>query len=63
MQVQAEFIPELIAELKRGRFWGSLQIDFQNGEVLLIRKTETLKVSPATPNPTKRTTYNGQSHQ
>jgi len=34
----------MLAELVRTRFWGSIQIDYQDGRPLLVRKTETQKV-------------------
>jgi hypothetical protein len=34
------------------RLWGQVQLDYQDGKVVLIRKTETFK-----PNPTKGTTH------
>ncbi len=33
----------ILAEAQRARFWGSLQLDFHAGELVLIRKTETIK--------------------
>ncbi len=34
---------ELLAELARQRFYGSLEIKFEAGKVVLLRKTETIK--------------------
>lgn len=42
--LKPEAIPALLAELVRTRFWGSIQIDYQDGQPFLIRKTETQKV-------------------
>jgi hypothetical protein len=42
--LKPEAIPALLAELVRNRFWGSIQIDYQGGQPILIRKTETQKV-------------------
>lgn len=36
---------ELLEEVQRTRFWGSVQLDFREGELVLIRKTETMKPS------------------
>jgi hypothetical protein len=36
-------VEKLLREIEQARFWGSLQVDFQNGQVTLIRKTETFK--------------------
>lgn len=43
--LKPESIPALLADLVRTRFWGSIQIDYQDGRPLLIRKTETQKVA------------------
>jgi len=42
--LKPDAIPSFLAELARARFWGSVQIDYQNGEPTLVRKTETTKV-------------------
>jgi hypothetical protein len=34
---------ELLAELACQRFYGSLEIKFEAGKVVLLRKTETIK--------------------
>jgi hypothetical protein len=36
-------VEKMLHEIEQVRFWGSMQIDFQNGQVTLIRKTETFK--------------------
>ena len=33
----------LLADLEKAGFWGSLEIKFEGGNVVLIKKTETLK--------------------
>jgi hypothetical protein len=33
----------LLDQLRRSRFWGNVQLDFHDGEITLIRKTETFK--------------------
>jgi len=38
-----EQISKLLDELYRGRFWGNLQIDFQDGQPVVVRKTESFK--------------------
>lgn len=35
----------LLGDLERAAFWGSLEIKFESGNVVLIKKTETLKPS------------------
>jgi len=34
---------ELLRELERTRFYGSLELKFEAGRLVLVRKTETLK--------------------
>jgi len=37
---------EIIAMLEKAQsqnFWGQIQIDFQNGAIIVIRRTETIK--------------------
>jgi len=39
---------EIIAMLEKAQsqsFWGQIQIDFQNGAITIIRRTETIKVT------------------
>ena len=52
--VKPDAIPNLLNELARNRFWGSIQIDYQDGCPSLIRKTETQKV---VSEPTKGNTH------
>lgn len=33
----------LISELEQGRFFGSLEVKFEAGRIVLLRKTETIK--------------------
>ncbi|HXX18707.1 MAG TPA: hypothetical protein VEJ46_04845 [Candidatus Acidoferrum sp.] len=40
-------VDELIQQAEQDRLWGCIQIDFQDGNVVLIRKTETIKPTPA----------------
>lgn len=40
MQVDVQ---TLIAEAQKARLWGQIQIDFQTGQIVTIRKTETIK--------------------
>jgi hypothetical protein len=40
--IQSENIPQLIAELKKARFYGLLSLQFRNGEVTLIERKETI---------------------
>lgn len=48
-------VQALIAEAQRARLWGQIQIDFQAGQIVTIRKTETIKPTAA------RTTASDQS--
>lgn len=36
-------IPDLTHELERTRFYGSLELKYEDGRLVLIRKTETYK--------------------
>jgi hypothetical protein len=36
-------IPTLISDLERSRFYGSIELKYEDGRLVLIRKTETLK--------------------
>jgi hypothetical protein len=36
-------IGDLLKELERNRFYGSLEVKFESGKVVLIRKSETFK--------------------
>ena len=39
---------EVIAMLEKAQgqnFWGQIQIDFQNGAIIVVRRTETIKVT------------------
>ena len=35
-------IEKVIEDLTHSRFWGGLELKFQNGQVVLIKKTETI---------------------
>ena len=43
-------IPQLLAELKRQKFYGLLSLQFRDGEVTLIKREETLLVNKANSN-------------
>jgi hypothetical protein len=36
-------IPQLTHELERSRFYGSLELKYEDGRLVLIRKTETFR--------------------
>lgn len=36
---------EIILSAKESRFWGSIELSFQDGRIVLIRKTETFKIA------------------
>ena len=36
-------ISKVLSDLERSRFYGSLEIKFEAGRVVLLRKTETIK--------------------
>jgi len=45
-RVQSEATVEsIIAELKRTHYWGSLELKFESGLLVLLRKSETLKLN------------------
>jgi hypothetical protein len=39
-------IQQKIEDLHRTGFWGSLEIMFQNGEPVMIKQVQTMKVDP-----------------
>ena len=45
-----EIIGKYVSEAQQKRFWGSLQLDFQDGNLSLIRKEETIKIQTRTGN-------------
>jgi hypothetical protein len=36
-------LQSILAEVQRTHFWGALELSFHAGELVLIRKTETIK--------------------
>lgn len=48
MNAQRNFDPakltQLLTEVERERFWGSLELNYQDGQLVLVRKTETFKI-------------------
>ena len=41
-------VEKKLREVEQARFWGSVQDDFQDGRVKLIRKTEAIKLQQGT---------------
>jgi len=41
-------VEQILNELSRERFYGTLEIKLESGKVVLLRKTETIKPFPAT---------------
>jgi hypothetical protein len=41
---------ELLRNLERERFYGNVQIEFQAGDIALVRKTQTFKLDNTRPN-------------
>lgn len=35
---------EILRQLESSRFWGKLEVEMRDGEVTILRKSETLKV-------------------
>lgn len=42
-KLTVENISKLLADLARSHFWGQVQVDYQDGEPILLRRSETLK--------------------
>ena len=38
-------ISKMLGDLERNRFFGSLELKFESGRIVLVKKTETLKPS------------------
>ncbi len=34
----------VLQQLSKDKFWGNVQIDFKDGEVTVLRKTETIRL-------------------
>ncbi len=43
MPTSEQSVTELVRELERQRFYGAVELKFESGRVVLIRKTETIK--------------------
>lgn len=39
-------LDQMLADLQEKRFYGSLEVKFEAGRVILVRKTETIKPAP-----------------
>jgi hypothetical protein len=39
---------QVIEEAQQGGFWGVVELSFQNGDVVLVRKTEAIKIVKGT---------------
>lgn len=37
---------EFLQELERKQFFGSLEVKFESGKIVLLRKSETIKLEP-----------------
>jgi hypothetical protein len=44
MRTRIEELIRTVQALTQSRFWGSLEIKFENGDVVLLRKAETIKL-------------------
>ena len=49
---------EVLQEIASDKFWGSVQFEVRDGEVTLIRKTETIKVGTENTRPHDKSTRN-----
>lgn len=47
---ERELIERFIREAEATKLWGSIQLDFQDGQLSLIRREETVKVRTRTGN-------------
>lgn len=45
-----EEVQQVISSASRPGFWGSVQIDYQDGIAVVVRKTETLNLKKAEDN-------------
>ena len=43
IHAMTHMVADLLGELARARFFGSLELKFEAGQVVLLRKTETIK--------------------
>jgi len=43
----------MLQKAQKENFWGQIQVDFQNGEITIIRRTETIKVTNGRENNTR----------
>lgn len=48
---------KLIQQFKDNRFWGELDLKFQDGEIVHARKVESLNIPKPQPNRTERKQY------
>jgi hypothetical protein len=37
-------LTQLLSEAERDRFWGSLELTYQDGQPVIVRKTQTFKI-------------------
>lgn len=44
--IGVEDIPAVIDELRRQRFYGSLELKFESGNLVVVKKTQTFRPSP-----------------
>jgi hypothetical protein len=47
-------LEKLLEELRQNRFWGSIEVQIQNGVPVMFKKSETIRL-------TQRKTYGNQS--
>ncbi len=60
-QYTIDAVPQMIHELVRHKFYGSIQLNFEAGTLVLIRKTETFK-PPTRDSRNSRGTPNGRDY-
>jgi len=54
-------IEKLVKELEQQRFYGVVELKFESGRVVLIRKTESIKPNDSTDYRTNRGNFREQS--
>jgi hypothetical protein len=52
--LQLDDLPTLLARLRQDRFYGSLEVRFEAGDVVLLKKTETIKPHELVPSTLSR---------
>jgi hypothetical protein len=54
-----EEVVKMLEKAQKEKLWGNLQIDFHDGEIVLVRKTETTKIITGMEKPRHNANRNG----